>query len=90
MQAARDVMNGARMMVPDCPPLLQMIMKKCWEQEPKNRPEFKEILEMILESEGEQDDNRNVVVSPSNQKIYNNANDAEYMITEGNSNYQVV
>ena len=62
MQAARDVMNGSRMEIPrNCPAVLQKIMKACWKHDPKERPEFKEILEMLREDEEEQEQKANYI-----------------------------
>ena len=50
MQAANNVMNGIRMEIPQCQPVLQEVMSRCWKQDPQERPEFKEILEMIKQT----------------------------------------
>jgi serine/threonine protein kinase len=50
VEASHKVANGERMIIPeDCPQVLVKIMQQSWEQDPKSRPEFKEILEWMLD-----------------------------------------
>lgn len=50
-QALRLVKAGGRMRAPmDCPPPIYAIMHKCWHEAPHERPSFKEIHRMLLES----------------------------------------
>ena len=77
MQAAHGVMSGKRMPIPDCDPILQKIMSECWKQDPSERPEFKDILVWLEETEeSNRKDDRYVDFSESF---------AEYKITEDSS-----
>lgn len=63
MQAISKVIDGERMTIPsNVNPLLSEIIKKydfdkpididrCWDQDPKNRPEFEEILQLLQREE---------------------------------------
>jgi D-ribose pyranose/furanose isomerase RbsD len=37
------------MEIPECPEILQKIMRMCWKHAPEERPEFKDILDMLRE-----------------------------------------
>jgi sterile alpha motif and leucine zipper-containing kinase AZK len=47
------VRNGSRpdleAVPPDCPPKLLDLMIQCWAQDPKKRPTFPDILEVLME-----------------------------------------
>jgi len=46
------VVAGERLAIPDdCPDLLSRLMTKCWAQDPKERPEFTEVCDMIASVE---------------------------------------
>jgi hypothetical protein len=48
VEACHEVALGKRMTIPEsCPQQLRKIMEVCWKAEPKDRPEFTEILEML-------------------------------------------
>ena len=47
MEAAHEVMRGNTMTIPECPEIFQQMMKLCWQYDPKDRPEFTDLLNMI-------------------------------------------
>ena len=50
LEVKRLVGEGERMNQPnDCPDNIYMMMKTCWNADPKQRPDFMELLEMLIE-----------------------------------------
>ena len=49
-KAAYEVLSGRRMEIPkDCPPILSNIMNLCWKQDPIERPNFYDIIQLLKE-----------------------------------------
>ena len=53
MEAAHEVMAGNTMEIPECPNVFQLMMKLCWSYNPRDRPEFTDLLELIKSTEEE-------------------------------------
>ena len=51
MQAAHEVMMGNTMTIPECQEIFKQMMKLCWQYDPKDRPEFTDLLNMIKSTE---------------------------------------
>lgn len=48
-QVVEEVLSGFRLSKPDkCPESMWNIVMKCWEKNPKDRPNFDEIVKMII------------------------------------------
>ena len=67
VEATHRVAVGERMDIPaGCPPVLAKIMEECWQQDPKMRPEFKEVLEWLLDERKSED----VIYDPEDSNDY--------------------
>ena len=78
LQTNREVIEyvceGQRLpQLPSCPDDLYAIMRKCWKEEPSERPSFKEILDMLTAMRGEE--------KPENASPEDSHDSEEYKMT---------
>lgn len=48
MSAAHKVLSGERLPIPEnCPEVLALVMQMCWKDDPNDRPDFEQILDVL-------------------------------------------
>ena len=78
MEAAHEVITGNTMEIPDCPNVFQLMMKLCWNYNPRDRPDFTDLLELIILTEEAEDDSGSIdegeeskITTPLKRSDYN-------------------
>ena len=61
-KASHEVLSGRRMEIPiDCPLILSNIMNLCWKQDPIERPNFYDIIQLLKENENNNSTTKNII-----------------------------
>jgi len=87
--ATHRVIEGERMKIPaSCPPVLMRVMELCWKENPVDRPNFSEIVDMLKEKDPSSQSQLSLIVDPNSEsKMDYNNSPITYDKSPGQNNY---
>ena len=81
MEAAHEVITGNTMEIPECPNVFQLMMKLCWSYNPRDRPDFTDLLELIKSTEEEEENSENIDEGEEQLKLTTPLKSSDYNLS---------